>query len=281
MAGRRRCAVVGHPVHHSLSPVMHQAAYEALSLDWTYEALDVPADGLPELVRGLEPAWRGLSVTAPHKRDALTLADTTDEVAAGVGVANTLVLDGAGAVRAHNTDVPGAVAALAARGVPSVERVRILGGGATATSMAVAAASTGARWLELCVRDPARAEAARLVAEGLGLTVVVRPLDAPIDAGAADPVDLLVSTVPAGAVQERADDLAAGAEVVFDVVYDPWPTPLARAAQEAGRTVVTGLDLLAHQAVLQVRLMCGAEVPVEVLRAAAVDELDRRAASAP
>lgn len=281
MADGRRCAVVGHPVHHSLSPAMHRAAYEALSLDWTYEALDLPPGGLAELVRGLEPAWRGLSVTAPHKRDALALADTSDEVAAGVGAANTLVLDGAGAVRAHNTDVPGAVDALRARGVASVERVRVLGGGATATSMAVSAASMGARWLALCVRDPARAEAARVVAEGLGLTVVVRPLDAPVDARAAEPVDLLVSTVPAGAVQERAEDLAAGADTVFDVVYDPWPTPLARAAQEAGRTVVTGLDLLAHQAVLQVRLMCEAEVSVEVLRAAAVDELDRRAASAP
>ena len=272
MLSGRRCGVVGHPVAHSLSPAMHRSAYRVLGLDWSYDAVDVPPGALAEHVRGLDDQWRALSVTAPHKRDALALADEVDAVARRVGGANTLLLDEV--VRATNTDVPGTVAALAEHGVGSPTTVRIVGGGATAASVAAAVASMGAAHLELAVRDPVRAAQARAVALEAGLDVQVVPLD---DMRPTPPdVDLLVSTVPADAVADRAEALVAAAAAVFDVVYDPWPTALISAAESAGRVVVSGLDLLAHQAVLQVRLMTGGEVTAGLLRTAAVAELDAR-----
>ncbi len=268
----RRCGVVGHPVAHSLSPAMHRGAYDALGLDWEYDAADVAPGGLAGHVSGLDARWRGLSVTAPHKRDALALADECDDVARRVGGANTLLLDDA--VRAVNTDVPGTVAALRERGVEAPERVRIVGGGATAASVAAAVASMGAARLELVAREPARAEQARAVAVDHGLHVDVLPLggaDGPLDV-----VDLLVSTVPTAAVARHAERLVATAGAVFDVVYDPWPTPLSTAAETVGTPVVTGLDLLAHQAVLQVRLMTGGDVPADLLRTTALATLVSR-----
>ncbi len=260
--------MVGHPVAHSLSPVMHRAAYVELGLDWTYDAVDVEPGGLADHVASLDPAWRALSVTAPHKRDALALADDVSTVAAEVGAANTLLLD-EGRVVADNTDVPGAVAALRERGITSLDRVRVLGAGATAASVAFAATALDARTLELVVRDPARADETAAAARDAGLDVEVHPLDDVPDGR----VDLLVSTVPESAVGGDVDRLLAGADAVFDVLYDPWPTRLAEAAAQAGLPVATGLDLLAHQAVLQVRLMTGHDVPVDVLRQVALDAL--------
>ncbi|MGJ9412150.1 shikimate dehydrogenase [Aeromicrobium sp. CF4.19] len=265
-----RCAVVGDQVAHSLSPAMHRAAYARLGLTHTYDAIGVEPGGLEAFVSGLDASWIGLSVTAPHKRDALDLADFADDVARRVGAANTLVLDG-GSVAAHNTDVPGAMAALREAGVEQVRSVRVLGGGATAASLAAAVAGLGARRLELVVREPSRARAAREAGERCGVEVTTASLSDP----PSGPVDLLVSTVPAAAVLERAPSLVASASAVFDVVYDPWPTPLA-AAVTGDTPLVTGLDLLVHQAVLQVQLMTGAAVGADVLRSAALGELERR-----
>ncbi|WP_375003344.1 shikimate dehydrogenase [Aeromicrobium sp. CTD01-1L150] len=295
----RRCGVVGHPVQHSLSPAMHRAAYAALGLDWTYDAVDVAPGGLAEHVASLDESWRALSVTAPHKRDALALADVPDDVALAVGGANTLLLGER--VAAHNTDVAGVVAALQERGVDAPRSVRIVGGGATATSVAAAVARMGAASVELVVRDEARAAQAAEVATTAGLAVTVSDL---ADVAQHGGVDLLVSTVPTEAVAQHAERLVGAASAVFDVVYDPWPTPLAEATVAASRPLVNGLDLLAHQAIAQVELMCGVvlrpgpgtpggvvvrpgpgtpagvDVGVDLLRDAAVAELARRSPTA-
>ena len=265
----RSCGVVGSPVAHSLSPVMHRAAYAALGLDWTYDATDVPGGTLAAFVerRG---EWRGLSVTAPLKREAAELADATDEVVRATGVANTLVREPDGHVQAFNTDVPGAVAALQERGVGAPRLVRILGGGATAASVAHAVRQMGAERLELVVRDPDRAQEAREAGERAGLVVAVRLID---DAQADEVADLLVWTIPGGASEEQAGALVGAARAVFDVAYDPWPSPVVAVAQRVGRPAATGLDLLAHQAVLQVELMTGRTVPVDLLRDTALDHL--------
>lgn len=271
----RRCAVVGHPVAHSLSPVMHRAAYEALGLDWRFDAVDVEPGGLRGFVAGRDEGWRALAVTAPHKRDALDLADEVSDVARATGGANTLLLEhgsGRTLVRADNTDVPGAVEALRERGVVAVERVRVLGAGATAASVAHASARLGAVAVELVVRDTGRAATTVAAIQRLGLRVEVRALGDPVEERA----DLLVSTVPESVAGERADDLVRGVGAVFDVVYDPWPTRLGRAAQEAGVPVVSGLDLLAHQAVLQLRLMTGGDVDAALLRDTALAALAAR-----
>ena len=275
----RRCGVVGHPVAHSLSPAMHRAAYARLGLDWTYDAVDVEPGRLVPHVQALDATWRALSVTAPHKRDALALAESADDVATLVGGANTLVLDGS--VRASNTDVPGALAALRERGIGALGVVTVLGAGATAASVAAAVRELGAERLELVVRDPDRARETVDVAEQLGLRVTVHALDATAPLGRSD---LLVSTIPGSGVDEGLGaDLGrwlSGVHAVFDVVYAPWPTRLTSAAVAAGLPTVTGLDLLAHQAAEQVRLMADGDVAVPILRDAALEELERQLGTA-
>ncbi|MFX4273188.1 shikimate dehydrogenase [Propionibacteriaceae bacterium Y1685] len=268
----RRCAVLGKPIEHSLSPVLHRAAYDHLGLDWSYERHEITEDGLAPFVDALDPSWRGLSLTMPLKVAALALgavSSTAELVAAG----NTVLLD-LDRHRVDNTDVGGLVdavtAALASSRVP-LHRATVLGAGATARSSVVALQRLGVRECTILARTPAKAAPLVDLAESLRLRCVVRPITQ-----APDRADLLVSTVTAGAIDERADEFARSAEVIFDVVYDPWPTPLAAAAVDHGAVVVSGLDLLVHQGVAQVELMTGLAVPPEVLLSAGRVELRRR-----
>lgn len=275
--GATRCAVLGSPVEHSLSPAMHRAAYDAIGLDgWTYEAVRVDEDGLAGFVAGLDPSWRGLSLTMPLKRRVMGLLDHADEWAQRSGVANTVLLTRRSRL-GLNTDVPGAMAALLERVHGPVGDVVVLGGGATATSTLLAAVELGCTSAQLLVRDPSRADEtlAQVRAHRAAPRVDVRRLDEVVAAGGVR-ADLLVSTVPAAAQTPALLEAVADVPAVFDVVYDPWPTPLTRVASEAGRTLVTGLDLLAHQAALQVRVMTGQPVAADLLRAAALRELTRR-----
>ncbi|MCW2831958.1 MAG: shikimate dehydrogenase [Aeromicrobium sp.] len=265
------CAVLGSPIAHSLSPAMHRAAYAELGLDWRYEAVEVAEGGLAEFVGALGDDVRGLSVTAPLKREAARVGhQRTDDVEV-LGVANTLLVDD-GLLSAHNTDVPGAAAAIGEAGIGAVTTARILGGGATAASMALTLARLGVEELDFVVRDPARAAEAEAAVRGRGIAVTVRRIGEPL----IDKVDLLVSTVPDEAIGSRSHELVDSSCAVFDVVYDPWPTSLAAAAEQAGLPIISGIDLLAHQAALQVELMTGSEVAPQLLRAAALSALESR-----
>ncbi len=272
--------MLGHPVAHSLSPVLHRAAYDRLGLDWTFEAVDVTEDGLAELVvrSGQDPSWRGLALTMPLKRAVLPLLDRLDDSARTVGAANTLLWEPDGSRTGANTDVPGLVAALAeAGGASGWVAAVVLGGGATAASAVVALAELGVRDVCLRVRDPARAGATRAVAGRVGTALRLEPLDADWGTGA----DVVVSTLPsavAAAVVPGQAWWAAGGEppTVVDVVYDPWPSTLLQRASAAGARTVTGVDVLVHQAVRQVTLMTGRAVDASVLREAAHTELRTR-----
>jgi shikimate dehydrogenase len=268
-----RCAVLGSPIRHSLSPVLHHAAYDELGLDWTYEAHEVTEGRLADFLDGLDDSWRGLSLTMPLKRTVVPLVDELSDRARQAQAANTVVLEG-GRRTGHNTDVPGVSAALRERGVEAVATAVVLGGGATAASALLGLADLGCRQATLLVRDPDRASATLATAARHPAPphVDVRGLDAgPV------PADVLVSTVPATAQTESVLAAAGAVEVVFEVVYDPWPTPLARRAVEAGQVLVSGLDLLVHQAVLQVQLMTGVErAPLEAMRRAGENALARR-----
>jgi shikimate dehydrogenase len=271
-----RCAVLGDPVDHSLSPVIHRAAYRALGLDgWQYDAVRVPSGGLSGFLDGLDPAtWRGLSLTMPLKREAVPLLGSYDEWVGASGACNTVLLEPDGGRHGLNTDVTGALMVLGEHDV-AVERAVVLGGGATATSMLLALAERGMRHATLLVRDPDRA--------GDTVHAVVAHRSAPtVEVGLIGEVealagDVVVSTVPASA--QVPDLVAALAEipVVFDVVYEPWPTPLAAAAERSGRTVLSGLDLLVAQAVNQVVAMTGRfDVPAGAMRRAAEEALAAR-----
>lgn len=233
---------------------------------------------LPGFLDGLDASWRGLSLTMPLKRAVMPLLDEVSERARQAGGANTVVLAD-GRRSGHNTDVPGLARALRERHDGPVRRAAVLGGGATAASALLGLADLGCRHVTLLVRDTGRA--AETVAAAArhphGPVVDVRLLGS----GTVD-VDVLVSTVPASAQTEAVLALAEGAPVVFDVIYDPWPTPLALAAERAGRTLVSGLDLLVHQAVLQVGLMTGLDgAPLEAMREAGRQALVHRHSQVP
>ena len=262
---RHRCAVLGSPIAHSLSPVLHEAAYAELGLaGWSYGRAEVRADGLAAFVDSLGDSWRGLSLTMPLKVAVLELpgVEVVSDAVRLTGVGNTLLLDGTGR-QVHNTDVGGLVSAVHQVLRGPVRTVTVVGSGATARSAVVSAAQLGAERIQVLARDPGRAGALRPLAEAVGVELVV-----PTWGSTPAAADLLVSTVTAGAVDDRAEALAGSAGVVFDVVYDPWPTALAAAASRAGVRVVDGLDLLVGQAVLQVELMTGRRPSPGVLRAA-------------
>ena len=260
---RRRAAVLGHPIAHSLSPVLHRAAYSALELPWDYDRVDVTAEQLAGFLDGLDESWVGLSLTMPLKSTVLGLLDEVEPVATATGSANTVLLT-AGRRVGCNTDVDGLVAALdersAARG-PAV----VLGAGATARSAVAALARRGSPEVTAYVRRPEAAVGLLETAAAVGVLVRVQPWDLAREGLSAD---VVVCTVPSGA----ADDLAAAVPLstgtLLDVVYDPWPTALATAWSAQGGQVASGLDLLLHQAVRQVALMTGLVAPIAVMRAA-------------
>ena len=274
-----RCAVLGDPIDHSLSPVIHRAAYDALGLaDWQYDAVLVSRGGLADFLDGLDPAeWRGLSLTMPFKREALPLLGSYDEWAAATGACNTILLEPDGSRHGLNTDVTGALMVLGEHDQAPLERAVVLGGGATATSVLLALAERGMAHATLVVRDPDRAaETVHAVASHRNAPTI-EVLDLAEASGRSLPADILVSTVPASAQTPELLAAVAGPPLVFDVVYEPWPTPLAAAAARSGRVVINGLDLLLAQAVNQVVAMTGRfDVPVGAMRRAAEDALEAR-----
>ncbi|MFJ4103749.1 shikimate dehydrogenase [Amycolatopsis japonica] len=260
--------MLGKPVEHSLSPVLHGAAFRALGLDgWSYERVEMDGPGLPAFVDGLGPEWTGLSVTMPGKRAALEYASEVTPRAAAVGAANTLVRRETGWL-ADCTDVDGVTEALRIAGEYSPggdDAAVVLGAGGTAAAAVVALASLGVRTVRLVVRDPARATETVEAAQRAGLDVeVLRWADADFGKLAADSA-LLVNTVPPDAVRPHLAELS-GIGCVLDVIYHPWPTALAEAVAERGGRLATGLDMLLHQAFGQSEYFTGRPAPRAEMR---------------
>lgn len=263
-----RAAVLGSPITHSLSPVLHRAAYAELGLTgWTYGRYDVDEKRLPAFLDSLEPAeWAGLSLTMPLKRAVIPLLDQVSATARSVEAVNTVVLHDDGRRFGDNTDIPGITAALRERGIEKVERAAVLGAGATASSALAALAAVCTGEVTAYVRSAARATEMEQWGERLG--VPVRCADWS-EAAAAFDAPLVVASTPAGATDDLAGAVPERPGALFDVLYEPWPTPLAGAWTARGGTVVGGLDLLVHQAVLQVEQMTGAaRAPLAAMREA-------------
>lgn len=260
--GARIAAVLGDPVEHSLSPVLHHAAFTALGLDgWDYRKLRCTGEELPELVEGCGPEWIGFSVTMPGKHAALAHADSLTGRAYAVGAANTLLRKDHG-WHADCTDVSGITGALrAAAGFEEGHTGVVLGAGGTAAAAVVAFAELGFDEASIVVREPARAEQTVAAAERAGLDVRVLRWDETDFAELAGGADALVSTVPSKAVAPIAAELAK-AHSLLDVIYDPWPTPLG----ESKRRLATGLDMLLHQAFEQVEQFTGEAAPKRAMR---------------
>jgi shikimate dehydrogenase len=290
----RLAAVLGKPIAHSLSPMLHRAAYVALGLaGWRYSAIECAEDELARVLAE-HPDAAGFSCTMPLKRAVLRVAASASPVATAIGAANTLLPTSAG-WHAENTDWIGIRRSLLERGLRP-RRVIVLGAGGTAQAAlaalapaAIAAEAAGAGQppdqppdlppmpgepasaelppITVLVREPARATELLTTAERLGVSVRLGRLgDRP---AGPEPADLLICALPPGAVDPLIPSLPLGpACAVLDSVYAGWPTPLAVAASDAGAPVISGASLLLHQAAGQVELMTGRAAPVEAMRAA-------------
>lgn len=266
-----RCAVIGDPIEHSLSPAIHRMGYQISGLDWAYEPIRVAPGKLREFVATLtDPGWIGLSVTAPHKKNLLELGEP-DSISLMVQGGNTILLGDE--PRVYNTDVSGFVRAWRNRGMSTLSTAVVVGNGATARSLLVALSGLSVRNVTVLARDPARAVTLCELGISLGIDITAQPMDASFRE-----TDLLASTVPTSATEKWANIWAERAEVLFDAVYDPWPTPLARAASPE-QPVITGLELLAGQAVDQFRLLTGCELGFREALSAAEAELEARRSS--
>ncbi|MDF6022257.1 shikimate dehydrogenase [Streptomyces sp. JH34] len=266
MSITRRAAVLGSPVAHSLSPALHSAAYAALGLEgWSYDRFDVDEAALPGFVDGLDRSWAGLSLTMPLKRAIIPLLDGISDTAASVEAVNTVVLTEDGRRLGDNTDIPGMVAALRERGVEKVESAAVLGAGATASSALAALAEICTGPVTAYVRSAARADEMRGWGARLGVDVRIADW---AEADEALRAPLVIATTPTGTTDALAGAVPSAPGTLFDVLYDPWPTALASRWAATGAGVVGGLDLLVHQAVLQVEQMTGLDAPLAVMRAA-------------
>jgi shikimate dehydrogenase len=256
----RKAAVLGSPIAHSRSPQLHLAAYRALGLgDWTYERIECSATELPALVGGFGPEWVGVSVTMPGKFAALQFATERTPRAELVGSANTLLQTETG-WRADNTDVDGVMGALGT-GIGG-GRAAVLGSGGTAPAAVVGLAELGITDLTIVARNPDKSRPLVDLGRRLGIEARWSALGTPmVD------VDVVVSTLPAD-VAAQYTSTVRGVPLLLDAIYEPWPTPLAQSVVAAGGQVVSGLQMLLHQAFAQVEQFTGQPAPKEVMSAA-------------
>jgi len=259
----RKAAVLGSPIAHSKSPQLHLAAYRALGLDdWTYDRIECNAEQLPGVVGGFGPEWVGVSVTMPGKFAALRFADERTARAEQVGSANTLVRTARG-WRADNTDIDGVAGALG----QASGHALVAGSGGTAPAAVVGLATLGVTGITVVARNPDKAD--RLVDLGarVGVATTYCGLDDDALTDAVAGAQVLVSTLPADVAARYAEAFAA-VPVLLDAIYNPWPTPLAAAVQAAGGRVISGLQMLLHQAFAQVEQFTGMPAPREAMTCA-------------
>ncbi|WP_258066805.1 shikimate dehydrogenase [Arthrobacter sp. GMC3] len=266
MSERLRGAVLGHPIGHSKSPQLHNAAYAALGIDYGYQAFDVEVPGLEAFFSKVreDRDWYGLSVTMPLKNASVDLVDELSPVARALGAVNTVIItnnDGVAHLRGDNTDVAGIVNALLHGGVGERPRAAILGGGGTAVSAVAALGELQARDVDIFVRNPAKAADTLEVATRLEVPAQLLPYE---DAAATlAGYDVVISTLPphgadALAQQFASQSAALDGACLLDVAYDPWPSALAAAWESKGGAVVPGIEMLLYQGVEQVKLFAQA-----------------------
>lgn len=268
----RVAGVIGSPVRHSLSPVMHNAAFAEAGLDWVYAAFEVvPGAAGAALAAMRSLGIAGLSVTMPHKDAVAAAVDTLDPAAAALGTVNTVVLQPDGALAGYNTDGAGFIASLRDVGVDALGMcVVVLGAGGAARAVVDALTRSGAADIVVINRSTDRGEIAARLAGPIGR------VGAAADIAAADLV-VNATSIGMGTVELPCDvSLLHSAQVVADLVYHPLQTELLRAAGARGAMAVDGLGMLVHQAVLQQQLWTGVRPNPAVMRAAAEQELAAR-----
>ncbi len=257
----KRAAVLGSPIAHSLSPTLHRAAYAALGLDWTYEAIEVAEDELAGFLAQLDDSWAGLSLTMPLKEVAIELCERVEITAMTIRSVNTL-LPGPEGWTGTNTDITGIVRSLEEIGVQSgLESALILGAGATARSGIAALAQMDVGSVGITARRAEQGD--ELVDLAASFMIAAHAVPWTPDPASLD-VSLVLSSLPGDAGLIWADAAAGTSAALLDVAYHPWPTPLAAAWPT--QQIASGRSMLLWQAAEQVRLMTGLEPPVQAMR---------------
>jgi len=262
-----RAAVLGKPIAHSLSPVIHRAGYLAQNLAHSYEAVEIDTDQLGSFIAGCGEDWMGVSLTMPLKVAAFGVADQLTPLAEITGTINTLVFGEQ--IIGYNTDVYGLVQACVESGVEGIETCSIIGSGATARSALVAARELGGQHVRLLARNSVAIAQCAQIAGQLGINITVS------DSADADfeNVDLVINTTPVGVADKLLADTTEVSGLLLDVVYSPWPTQLASRWIECGGTVCPGYLMLLHQAAAQYDLFTGLAAPLDQMRAALMETL--------
>ena len=275
-------AVIGSPIEHSLSPVIHRAAWAQLGIDgWEYHRLEQDTDSLPGFIAGLGADCAGLSVTMPCKQAVMPLLDVIDPLASAVGAVNTVV-PSSGVLAGFNTDVTGIASAVrracSMAGCSAPSSALVLGARATASSALAALGESGITSSTVAARRFGGPGSVVAAASRLGVTIdQVLWSDAEAVDRAASSADLVISTLPASAADPLAERLRVReGQILLDVVYSPRDTALRRAFENAGGVVAEGTDMLIFQAGAQVQLMTGRSPDTGVMREALEEELEGR-----
>lgn len=275
-------AVIGSPIEHSLSPVIHRAAWAQLGIDgWEYHRLEQDTDSLPGFIAGLGADCAGLSVTMPCKQAVMPLLDVIDPLASAVGAVNTVV-PSSGVLAGFNTDVTGIASAVrracSMAGCSAPSSALVLGARATASSALAALGELGITSSTVAARRFGGPGSVVAAASRLGVTIEqVLWSDAEAVDRAASSADVVISTLPASAADPLAERLRVReGQILLDVVYSPRDTALRRAFENAGGVVAEGTDMLIFQAGAQVQLMTGRSPDTGVMREALEEELEGR-----
>jgi shikimate dehydrogenase len=277
------CGVIGDPIEHTMSPVMHNAAFRETGLDYVYTASRVRSEELGEAIRGMRTLnIRGLNVTIPHKVAVIPFLDEVDVLAEKIGAVNTIVNDN-GVLKGYNTDASGFLQALLEKGVdPQGKRVLVLGAGGASRAVSLALGERGARLVilnRLEELDWAHELAAR-IGRLFDTEVKSGELTRDNTAEALAETDILVNTTSVGMSPETdrtpvdADLLRPGL-VVFDIVYNPLKTRLLSEAEAAGAEIVRGIEMLAWQGALAFEKWTGVQAPVDLMKREAVRLLEK------
>ena len=265
-------AVIGSPIQHSLSPVLHLAAYRDLGLNIDYRRIEVTPESLGSFLASWPENLLGLSVTMPLKQVIIPLLSQVDGLAKTVGAVNTVVPYPGGVTAGFNTDVYGLVAAIREEKGPdfSPEKAVIVGSGATASSALAALTELEARQINLLARRVSGVGNAMQAATRMGIDPGYVPLAAPDKARETiENADLIISTVPREVLDDFYKTISFNAsQTVLDIVYDPWPSELVKSAYRQQATIISGKSMLLHQALMQVKLFTSRTPSLDAMQVA-------------
>jgi len=272
------CGIIGDPIEHTMSPAIHNAAFQAMGLDYVYVAFGVKGEGLRQAIEGMRAlGMRGMSITIPHKVAALPLMDKLDPLAEKIGAVNTVVNDN-GVLTGYNTDATGFLQAMLEKGVdPAGKNVTIVGAGGASRAVSFILADRGANPVILNRIEEIdwAIDLAARISESFGKDVEALELTSDNLAGVLDKTEILVNATSVG-MSPNVDNTPVPADLlradltVYDIVYNPVKTRLLQNAEAAGATIISGVDMLVWQGVVAFEKWTGQKPPVEIMKAEAL-----------